>query len=86
MINLGDEVEDKITGFRGIAIARHFYLNGMTVISVQPQVEQYGILPDSENFYEVQLKVIKKYNISNIIEDNKSISDLVTILKKIKKD
>lgn len=61
MINLGDEVEDKITGFRGTVFAKHIFLFGMITVSVQPQVEQYGILPETEIFYEQQLKVIKKY-------------------------
>lgn len=59
MINLGDEVEDIITGFRGIAIARHTYIYGNPNISIQPLVDRYGILPEPENFKEEQLKIIK---------------------------
>lgn len=59
MINLGDEVEDSVSGFRGIAIARHIYLFGMPNISIQPLVDQYGTLPETENFKEEQLKIIK---------------------------
>lgn len=58
-INLGDEVEDTITGFRGIAIGRHTFLHGLTSITVQPVLEHYGILPDSEVFAEAALKTTK---------------------------
>lgn len=59
-IGLGDEVEDIITGFRGIATARHIFLHGNTNITVQPVVEAYANLPEAENFVESQLKVVKK--------------------------
>lgn len=81
MINLGDEAEDKITGFKGTVFAKYILLFGMTTMSIQPQVEQYGHLPKSENFYETQLKIIKEF----IVGNDKNTSDLVTKLKEIKK-
>ena len=57
---LGDEVEDKVSGFKGVAIAFHDYLNGCRRISVQPQVDKDGKLPDSATFDEPQIKVITK--------------------------
>lgn len=60
MINLGDKVEDTITGFSGIAIARHIFLFTIESISVQPLVNNYGILPEVENFAARQLKVIEE--------------------------
>lgn len=59
MVQLGDEVEDSMTGFRGIAISRHIFLHGSTSITVQPVVENYGYLPESEIFYEAALRVVK---------------------------
>ena len=59
VINLGDEVEDLITGFRGIAVGRHIFLHGATNITVQPVLGHYGILPDSEIFAETSLKITK---------------------------
>jgi hypothetical protein len=59
MIELGDEVQDTITGFKGIAIARHTYLQGCDRISVQPKVNKEGKNQDSVAFDEPQLKVIK---------------------------
>lgn len=58
-INLGDTVEDKISGFSGIAIARHEFIYGATSISVQPLIEHYGDLPAVESFAIAQLKVTK---------------------------
>ena len=59
MINLGDEIEDTVTGFRGIAIGRHMFLHGITSITVQPVVERYGYLSESEVFAETSLKTVK---------------------------
>lgn len=58
-IQLGDEVEDIVTGFRGIVIGRHEFLYGIPTVSVQPIMEHYGILQDYEIFAEVALRVIK---------------------------
>ena len=66
-VNLGDEVEDTITGFRGIAIGCHTFLNGITSITVQPLIEHYGILPDSEVFAETALKTIKTKKLKPIV-------------------
>jgi len=58
MINLGDEVKDKVSGFRGIAVARHEYLQGCNRISVQPPINENGELPEVKSFDEPQLAVI----------------------------
>lgn len=59
MINLGDEVKDKVSGFRGVAVARHEYLQGCLRISVQPPIDKDGKLPDALAFDEPQLVVVK---------------------------
>ena len=59
MINLGDEVKDTITGYRGIAIARHTYLQGCDRISIQPPIDKEGKMPESLTFDEPQLEVVK---------------------------
>lgn len=59
MINLGDEVKDVITGFKGIAVARHTYLQGCDRISVQPKINKDGEIPDVCAFDEPQLVVVK---------------------------
>lgn len=60
MINLGDTVKDKITGFKGVAISRHEYLNGCIRFCVQPPVDKNGKVPEEESFDEEQLQVVKK--------------------------
>jgi hypothetical protein len=59
MINLGDKVKDKVSGFEGIAVARHSYLNGCDRISIQPVIKEDGTLPEDETFDEPQLEVIE---------------------------
>lgn len=59
MINLGDEVRDTISGFKGIAICRTTYLQGCDRIGVQPSVTKEGKLPDHVWFDEPQLEVVK---------------------------
>jgi hypothetical protein len=39
MIELGDEVKDRVTGFKGIATGRAVFLYGCTRISVTPKVK-----------------------------------------------
>ena len=53
-IMLGDEVKDIVTGFKGIAVCRHSYLNGCDRITVQPKAIK-GDLPDEKSFDEPQL-------------------------------
>jgi len=57
-VNLGDRVECMITGFQGIAVARHTYLAGCARISVQPEVSNDHKLPESATFDEPLLVVL----------------------------
>ena len=59
MIKLGDKVKDNVSGFKGIAISKHTYLQGCTRISIQPQIDQDGKLPVIESFDEPQLTIIE---------------------------
>jgi hypothetical protein len=58
-VNLGDKVKDTVSGFIGIAVSRHIYLNGCNRITVQPSSVRNGKLPESQTFDEPQLKVLK---------------------------
>lgn len=60
MINLGQEVKDVVSGFKGVAVAKHLYLNGCSRITVQPKIDKDGKLPESQSFDEPQLKVLSK--------------------------
>lgn len=64
MIELGQEVKDMISGFKGIAVARHHYLQGCDRISVQPKADKDGKLDESTTFDEPQLIVIGKKKIT----------------------
>lgn len=59
MVNLGDKVKDSISGFRGIAIAKHEYLHGCTRISVAPKLGKDGKMGETLAFDEPQLIVIR---------------------------
>jgi hypothetical protein len=63
LINLGDEVIDTVSGFKGIAISKHLYLQGCARISVQPPIDKDGKLPETASFDETQLKVVEKQKI-----------------------
>lgn len=69
-INLGDEVKDMVTGFKGIAVARHEFLNGCARIGVQPKIKKDGALPDEYTFDEPQLVLIK----AKVIPDGKHVT------------
>lgn len=63
-IELGDEVGDKVTGFKGIAIADTHWLNGCHRFMVQPKgTDKDGKTFATESFDVEQLKVLKKHAI-----------------------
>lgn len=64
-VELGDEVIDIVSGFKGIASACHNYLNGCNRISVQPPVDNDGRLPEAQSFDEPQLKVLTAGKVQN---------------------
>ena len=60
-IELGDEVVDQVTGFKGIAVARTVWLSGCIRITIQPKgVDKDGKTFNTEGFDQEQLKVLKK--------------------------
>lgn len=63
-VELGDEAEDKVSGFRGVVVALFLYLNGCTRVCLQPKVGADGKLPESATFDEPQLEVLKKAVVS----------------------
>jgi len=60
MVELGDLVKDSVSGFKGVAVSRHSYLQGCDRISVQPLVKKDGTHIESIAFDEPQLIVLKK--------------------------
>jgi hypothetical protein len=63
MVQLGQEVRDVVSGFIGIAVGRHEYLQGCTRITVQPPVGKDKKLPEAATFDEPQLEVVGKSKI-----------------------
>ena len=59
-IELGQEVRDTVSGFQGIAVCRHIYLNGCARLSIQAPIDKEGKLPEAVTFDEPQLEVIEK--------------------------
>ena len=57
-INLGDEVECSITGFRGTAIAKTEHLNGCVQYDIVPKVNKDNEVQETISIDEEQLKVI----------------------------
>lgn len=60
MIELGDRVRDKITGFEGIVTASVVYLNGCVQFCVYPSVDKDGKTQDFHYIDEGQLFVVEK--------------------------
>lgn len=59
-IALGDRVEDRVTGFKGVAVSRTKWLWSCDRIGVQPEeVGKDGKLAEVQWFDEPQLKLIK---------------------------
>ena len=59
-IKLGDEVKCKITGYKGIAIARVEFINGCTQYDVQQKVGKDGKMPESISIDSQSLEVVTK--------------------------
>lgn len=59
MVELGDRVKDKITGFSGIVIAKAEWITGCVRIGVLPEKSE-GSLPEPEWIDEVYLEILNK--------------------------
>ena len=60
-IQLGDEVKDTITGFKGIAIAITHWIAGCDRINIQPKgMNKDGQTFDVQSFDEPLVEIIKK--------------------------
>ena len=58
-INIGDEAEDTVTGFKGIVVCKSEYLNGCFRLGIQPRELHEGSTIDAHYFDEPQLRKIK---------------------------
>jgi len=57
---IGFKVKDKVSGFKGIVVSEHNYIEGCTRCTVQPKIKKDGTLPNSATFDFPQLIVVKK--------------------------
>lgn len=53
--NLGEEVKDKITGFKGIVICQSKWINGCNTYGAKSQELKDGLPQDTQYFDEPQL-------------------------------
>jgi hypothetical protein len=58
-IQMGDEVQCIVTGFKGVVTSITEYLNGCRRMGVQPPVDKEGRIPEAYNIDEPQLVVTK---------------------------
>jgi hypothetical protein len=73
-VQLGDEVQCVVTGFRGVAIAISEYLHGCRRVSVQPPVGSDGKVPESYDIDEPALKITKKGKVVPALSEPEEIS------------
>lgn len=59
MVELGDKVKDRISGFTGIAYGRTAYLNGCISVGIRAEKLQDGKILDLEWIDESQLDIVK---------------------------
>jgi len=59
-IELGEKVEDMVTGFKGIAISKIEFLNGCVQYGVKPKTKKSGEMSEVQYIDEEQLKRIGK--------------------------
>lgn len=60
MLDLGDRVQDRLTGFQGIVISRTAWINGCARLGVQPRGLHEGKPLDSVVFDENQLELLEE--------------------------
>lgn len=79
IIELGDYVQDTVTGFKGVAVARTQWLYGCSRINIQPKIDKDGKLGDTISFDEPSLIILKKKVQGKI--DNTTGGPRMTVLK-----
>jgi len=59
-IEMGSEVTDVVTGFKGIVTAQHLYITGCAQYDLTPPLKKDGTLADIISIDEGRLKVSRK--------------------------
>lgn len=60
VITLGATYKDKVTGFKGIAVAVTNYLSGCDRVALQPPLDKDGKVPEWQNFDTNQVDPVGK--------------------------
>jgi hypothetical protein len=60
-IDLGDRVEDRVTGIKGIVVAVTFWLNGCQRLVIQPPADKDNKLVDAITVDVEQVALVKKH-------------------------
>lgn len=63
-IELGRQVKDIVTGYKGIAYGRSEYMNGCAHVGIQPPMKKDGELPELKWFDEPQIEYVGKKKIT----------------------
>lgn len=63
MITLGSEVQDRLTGIKGTAIARTTWLNGCVRITIQPKGHKDGKALETHSQDEEDVIVLKEVKV-----------------------
>lgn len=77
-VALGDEVEDTVTGLRGIVVARTEWLNGCLRATIQPPIGEDKKLPAAESFDHEQLAVITAKKVAPKAEEKRTNGPMPT--------
>jgi hypothetical protein len=71
-ITLGDRVEDMVTGFQGIAVAKSLYLNGCVRYGVQGVELKDGTPTEWQWFDEAQLHLVESVAVQIHLDLNRT--------------
>lgn len=74
MINLGDKVKDRVTGYEGIVICKTEYLNGCDQCGVKCSILKDGMPQDAVYVDAAQLEVIEAKAVSSYKKEDNSPS------------
>lgn len=69
MIELGDKVKSKYSGFTGVVISKTSWINGCTQFGIVPKCDKNNKNPECEDIDEASLEIISKGKLIKQDED-----------------
>lgn len=76
-IRLGQEVRDRVTGFKGFAVCKTEWLNGCVRWGLQAPIDKDGKFPDTVSVDEQQLEVVNTAHVLAVPEPAEELSEVV---------